>query len=164
MRRIFRSGSLREEAEVLGINDFRISVFDDENNKPSYQNNQLETGAADAKDTIITDEVVAIVHGHAAQAALATDSVASMSSNMAGDIVESLGVRNPTKGVAVRTNEGRVILDLYIIVKYGKKISDIAWNVQENVKKEVENMTGAVVESVNIHVSGVDFTQKAKKA
>ena len=161
MRRIFRSGRLREEAEVLGINDFRISVFDDENNKPSYQNNQPETGAADAKDTIITDEVVAIV---AAQAALATDSVASMSSNMAGDIVESLGVRNPTKGVAVRTNEGRVILDLYIIVKYGKKISDIAWNVQENVKKEVENMTGAVVESVNIHVSGVDFTQKAKKA
>ena len=145
----------------MGINDFRISVFDDENSKPAYQNNQPETDTADAKDTIITDEVVAIV---AAQAALATDSVASMSSNMASDIVESLGVRNPTKGVTVKTNEGRVILDLFIIVKYGKKISDIAWNVQENVKKEVENMTGAVVESVNIHVSGVDFTQKAKKA
>ncbi|MBQ7444945.1 MAG: Asp23/Gls24 family envelope stress response protein [Clostridia bacterium] len=112
------------------------------------------------EDVIITDEVVAIVAG---QAALDTDFVASMSSTVAGNIAESLGLKNPTKGVTVRTDDGKVILDLYVVVRYGSRISDVAWNIQENVKKEVENMTGAVVDAVNIHITGVDFSQKPKK-
>ncbi len=118
-------------------------------------------GSNGTEDVIITDEVVAIV---AVQAALATDFVASMSSNLAGSFVESLGVKNPTKGVIVHTDDGgKVILDLFVVVRYGSKISDVAWNIQENVKKEVENMTGAVVNAVNIHITGIDFTQKARK-
>ena len=115
---------------------------------------------AGTEDVIITEEVVAIVAG---QTAISTDYVASMSSTVAGNIVESFGVKNPNKGVTVRTKDGKVILDLYVIVRYGAKISDVAWNIQENVKKEVENMTGAVVDSVNIHITGVDFSPKPKK-
>lgn len=113
-----------------------------------------------AEDVIITDEVVAIVAG---QAAMQTDYVAALSSSVAGSIAESFGIKNPTKGVTVRTKEGKVVLDLYVVVKYGNKISDIAWNIQENVKKEVENMTGAVVDSVNIHITGIDFQKPKKK-
>lgn len=120
---------------------------------PSYVEESTE-------DVVITDDVVAVVAG---QAAMQTDYVAALSSTVAGSIVESFGLKYPTKGVTVRTKDGKVVLDLYVVVKYGNKISDIAWNIQDNVKKEVESMTGAVVDSVNIHITGIDFTQKSKK-
>ena len=137
-------------------NDIHLSVFDDDDMQTfSAFEGGYDAGTRSDNNVIITDDVIAVVAG---KAALATESVASMSSNVAGDIVEALGVKNPTRGVTVRMDEDRVILDLYVTVKYGRKISDIAWDIQENVKRDVENMTGAIVESVNIHVTGVDFS------
>lgn len=117
--------------------------------------------ADDSNDIVITDEVIAIVAG---AAATEVDTVAGMSTGFAGDIVEVLGGKNPTKGVKVVMNEERAAIDLYVVVKYGHKISDIAWEIQEKVKETVENMTGAVVESVNIHVQGIDFSEFDNKA
>ena len=141
-------------------NDIQITIFDD--SRPGSittgmpQESPAEQDGTTPGDTIITDDVIAVV---AAQAALGTRSVAGMESNIAGDIAEVFGVKNPAKGVAVKMDEDRVILDLYVVVYYGSKISDIAWEIQENVKRDVENMTGAIVESVNVHVSGIDFSQ-----
>ena len=48
-------------------------------------------------------------------------------------------------------------VDVYLIIKFGYKIPDIAWNVQENIKKVLDKDNITNVEHINIHVQGVDF-------
>lgn len=64
------------------------------------------------------------------------------------------------KGIRISHNEDGMIMDLYIKVNYGVKIPDIAWNLQEKVKKDIENLIEHKVKKVNIHVQGVHFAQE----
>jgi len=108
----------------------------------------------------ITDEVVAIIAGIAATE---VPGVSGMSGGIAGGIVEALGRKNLSKGVKVEVGEKEAAIDLYIIVEYGYRIPEIAWNIQEKVKKSVETMTGLNVVEVNIHVQGVNIEKEHKK-
>ena len=105
------------------------------------------------------DEVVAIIAGLAAPE---ISGVAAMSGGIAGGIVEKLGRKNLSKGVKVEVGEKETAIDLFIVVEYGVRIPEIAWNIQENVKKAVENMTGLNVIEVNIHIQGVNFEKETK--
>lgn len=100
------------------------------------------------------DEVVAIIAG---LAATEIKGVFAMTGGIAGGIVEKLGRKNLSKGVKVELNENDVTINLYIIVDYGIRIPEIAFSIQENVKKTVETMTGLNVLEVNIFVQGVNF-------
>ena len=75
-----------------------------------------------------------------------------------------LGKRGPTKGVKLEVDGNRVGLDLYVVVRYGGKIPEIAGQLQEKVKVQIENMTGLVVTHVNIHVQGVSFASEPPTA
>jgi len=102
------------------------------------------------------DEVVATIAG---LAAVEVPGVFSMSSG----IVEKFGKKGPTRGVKVEVGEKEVTIDLYVIVEYGVRIPEVAWNIQENVKKAVETMTGLNVVEVNIYIQGVNFQKEAKE-
>jgi len=108
----------------------------------------------------ITEEVVAIIAG---MAATEVPGVASMSGGIAGGIAEALGRKNLSKGVKVEVGEKEAAIDLYVIVEYGCRIPDVAWNIQEKVKKAVETMTGLSVVEVNIHVQGVNIEKEHRK-
>lgn len=105
----------------------------------------------------IADEVVSIIAG---LAAADVEGVASMSGGIAGGIAEALGRRNLSKGVKVEVSPEEAKIDTFMIVKYGNRIPDVAWGIQESVKKAVEEMTGLKVAYVNVHVQGVQFPQK----
>ncbi len=131
-----------------------FSIFDD-SDEESILTGKTDTGAyRDDEEVIISDDVIAVIAG---QAASSLDCVSAMSTGVAGDLVESLGVNRPTKGVLVKTDGENAEIDVYVTVKYGKKFADMAWEIQEAVKSSVENMTGVMVTSVNVHVQGVDF-------
>lgn len=104
----------------------------------------------------IADEVVGIIAG---LAATEVEGIAGMSGGIAGGIAEILGKKNFSKGVKVEVGEREAAVDLYIIVKYGVRIPDVALEAQENVKKAIETMTGLSVVEVNIHVQGVGFPE-----
>lgn len=108
----------------------------------------------------IADEVVGIIAG---LAATEVEGVAGMSGGIAGGIAEMLGRKNLSKGVKVEVGEKEAAVDLFIIVDYGVRIPEVAWNVQENVKKAIESMTGLDVVEVNIHVQGVNFKNESKE-
>jgi len=108
----------------------------------------------------ISDEVVAIIAGIAA---VEVPGVAGMSGGIAGGIAEMLGRKNLSKGVKVEVGEKEAAIDLYLIVEYGARIPDVAWEIQEKVKKAVETMTGLNVIEVNIHVQGVNIDKEHKK-
>lgn len=103
----------------------------------------------------ISVDVVSTIAGIAASQ---TKGVAGMYSSFAGGIAEKLGAKkNPSKGVKVDMAEKSVKIDLYIVVEYGVRIPELAWEIQEDVKNNVETMTGLEVEKVNIHIEGVSF-------
>ena len=54
------------------------------------------------------------------------------------------------------------MIDLYIVVEYGTRITSVANSVSDSVKYQVEKMTGLHVESVNIHVKGLRVSNPDK--
>lgn len=107
----------------------------------------------------IANEVVGIIAG---LAATEVPGVAGMSGGIAGGIAEMLGHRNLSKGVKVEVGEHECVVDLYLIIEYGYSIPEVAQQIQENVKKTIEVMTGLDVVEVNLNVLGVHFPQEKK--
>lgn len=104
----------------------------------------------------ISDEVVSVIAGMAVSE---VSGVASMAGGFAGGISEVLsGKKNLSKGIKVEVGEKETKIDVNIIVEYGVRIPDIAFDIQNRVKKAVENMTGLKVLEVNVHVQGVNTT------
>ncbi len=116
-------------------------------------NNVQETETLKTGSVNISNDVVSIV---ASLAASSVKGVSGMVSSMSGGIAELLGKKNMSKGVKVSVNDKDVTLNLSIIVEYGAKIPDVAWEIQEKVKSEVEAMTGLNVVAVNVSVEGVN--------
>ncbi|MDI3317443.1 MAG: Asp23/Gls24 family envelope stress response protein [Bacillota bacterium] len=102
----------------------------------------------------ISDEVVGIIAGIAASE---VPGLAGMSGGLASGLSEALRGRSFGKGVRVTLRDRRCVIDLYVIVRYGARIPDVAMAVQQAVKRAVEAMTGLEVERVNVHVQGIDF-------
>lgn len=115
---------------------------------------EIEENTEGANDGIkIANDVVAVIAGVAVSE---VPGVASMSGGFAGGISEVLsGKKNLSKGIKVDTDEKEVKIDVNIIVEYGSRIPDVAFEIQNRVKKSVENMTGLKVAEVNVHVQGV---------
>ncbi len=60
--------------------------------------------------------------------------------------------------VSVEHSEGTISVDADVLVKYGQRIPDLAWDVQEKVKENLERYTGYDVRAVNINVQGIYTT------
>lgn len=58
-------------------------------------------------------------------------------------------------GVVVRVDGDQVTLDLYVIIEYGTRISEVARNVMSSVKFAVEQALGVPVRQVNVNVQGI---------
>ncbi|HHW92800.1 MAG TPA: Asp23/Gls24 family envelope stress response protein [Firmicutes bacterium] len=108
----------------------------------------------------IADEVVAVIAG---LAATEIEGVAGMSGGLAGGIAEMLGRKNMSKGVKVEVGERQAAVDLFVIAEYGIRIPDVAYKVQENVKRKIETMTGLEVVEVNVHIQGVRIAAEEKE-
>ena len=59
------------------------------------------------------------------------------------------------KGVTISHIDNRIFIDLHCIFKYGVSISAVAESLKKSVKYSVENFTGMIVDTVNVHVVGV---------
>ena len=102
----------------------------------------------------IADDVVAVIAGVAVSE---VQGVYEMSGGFAGGISEVLsGKKNLAKGIKVEINEKTTKIDVNIIVEYGTRKPDVAFEIQNKVKKAVETMTGLTVSEVNVHVQGVN--------
>lgn len=129
----------------------------EENNNENL-NDEILTGDAETQNTIkISDDVVAVIAGKAVSE---VQGVSSMAGGFAGGITEVLsGKKNLSKGIKVEVGDKDTKIDVNIIVEYGTRIPDVAFEIQNRVKKAVENMTGLKVLEVNVHVQGVCTTE-----
>ena len=122
---------------------------------------EVENGKEGIK---ISSDVIAVIAGVAVSE---VPGVYGMAGGFAGGITEVLkGKKNLAKGIKVDTTENKAKIDVNIIVEYGARIPDVAFEIQNRVKTAVENMTGLKVEEVNVHVQGVNtesLTEEAKE-
>ena len=110
----------------------------------------------------IADDVIAVIAGSAASE---VPGVASMAGGFAGGISEVFsGKKNLAKGIKVEAGEKETRIDVNIIVEYGVRIPDVAYEIQNRVKKAVEGMTGLKVVEVNVHIQGVNTELDVEKS
>ena len=122
----------------------------EENNVQNQEIEEIDEGNNGIK---IANDVISVIAGIAVSE---VQGVASMAGGFAGGITQVLsGKKNYSKGIKVESDEKEVKIDVNIIVEYGSRIPDVAYEIQKRVKKSVENMTGLKVEEVNVHVQGV---------
>jgi len=73
-----------------------------------------------------------------------------------------LGKNSFRKGMKIGRGEKGPVVDIFIVVRYGVQIPDVAFNVQNNVMKALWNQFDLKAEEVNIHVNGVHTTKDKK--
>ena len=128
----------------------------DENKEVNEVTNEVkeEVALENNNNIKIADDVIAVIAGAAASE---VPGVSSMAGGFAGGISEVFsGKKNFAKGIKVEAGEKETRIDVNIIVEYGVRIPDVAFEIQSRVKKAVENMTGLKVVDVNVHVQGVN--------
>ena len=123
----------------------------EEKKQTKKQENEEEIVLNEGENNIeISDDVVAVIAGMAASE---VSGVAEMAGGFAGGISEVLsGKKNLAKGIKVEILDNKETrIDVNIIVEYGARIPDVAFEIQKRVKKSVENMTGlsVLVQSVS---------------
>lgn len=102
------------------------------------------------------NEVIAIIAGAAASE---VDGVAGMvNGGGIGDIISKN--RNVTRGIRVELGTQETGVDVYTVVEYGRPVHKVAADIQESVRKAIENMTGLHVVKVDVHVMGISFEKE----
>lgn len=84
--------------------------------------------------------------------------IASISRNSVSAIKSALS-KNINRGIIVDFEDNQVFIDVFVNVKFGYSVKDVAFRVQENIKSSVESMTEFKVNSVNVNVVGVTFSE-----
>ena len=115
--------------------------------------NQTEISTENDESIKISNDVVASIAG------VAVSEVPGVY-GMAGGITEIFGKKGLAKGIKVEVGPKDTKIDVNIIVEYGVRIPDVAFEIQNRVKKAVETMTGLNVSSVNIHIQGINIAEK----
>ncbi len=99
----------------------------------------------------ISDDAIARVAAHAA---LDCYGIVELVSPKLKDTISDL-FNKGAKGIRVKTDGGKIYLDIYAIIKFGVSISAVAESLKESVKYQVEKFTGMLVYTVNVNILGV---------
>ena len=104
----------------------------------------------------IADDVVAKI---AALAALEIDGVSAMAGNFTSENIEKASPKNLQKSSRIFLNEGKVRVDMSILMDYSYNIPATSKQVQDKVKSSIESMTGLDVTDVNVRIAGITMPE-----
>ena len=101
----------------------------------------------------VTDEAIAQIAGTTALECYGI--VDLVSKRLSDSIADLMKKKRVSRGVKVITNGDRILIDLYVVLKYGVSIDAVAQSLRKSVKYGVERFTGMVVDTVNVNVAGI---------
>ncbi|MCX8035987.1 MAG: Asp23/Gls24 family envelope stress response protein [Candidatus Sumerlaeia bacterium] len=109
-------------------------------------------------DIKISNEVVGTI---ASLAASDVEGIVGLVSKFSlGDM---LGRKDTDRGVVVTIENTRVSVHVEVNVQYGVNIYDVCHRLQRKIKDSVEEMTGLVVDRVNVDVRGIVVPPRENK-
>jgi len=71
-------------------------------------------------------------------------------------------IEEDTRTIKVEIKNNKPLLNLYIIIKYGVRIPDIAWDIQSRIKEGLMKKLGIDTNEIDIHIQGIQFPKKAQ--
>ena len=99
----------------------------------------------------------------ASQALLTSYGVVGMASKTAiGDLAATL-TKDPHHGIDVHYRQGKLIIDAYVIIQHGTRISSVANSVINAVRFQVEKATSIPVHQINVYVQGLRMMPSANE-
>lgn len=107
----------------------------------------------DMGEVLINENVVAKLAGVSAMECYGL--VGMVSKNATTGLIKLLKNEHLNKGVEVETFDDGIVIDLFVIIQFGTKISVVAENIINQVKFNVEKQTGLEVKKVNLNIEGV---------
>ena len=78
-----------------------------------------------------------------------------------GDTSEN-EIEEATRTIKVEIKDNKPLINLYIIIKYGVRIPNIAWDIQSRVKEGLKEKLGTDINEIDIHVQGIQFPKKTQ--
>ena len=115
----------------------------------SYLSYREDSGSVNISE----DVVASIVRG----AVTEVEGVSGVSTTAGAELAELIGLKTLPKGVKVRFEESRILIDVIITVTYGNNVVNVSKAVQSAVRKAILDATGTETTEVNVHVSGISF-------
>ena len=94
----------------------------------------------------ISEDVLATIAGGAA-----------MEVEGIGGMMSLATKKSSARGVRIAVDEEGAVVDLYVMIRYGYPIPEVAEKIQNAVSTAIESMTGFTAKAVNVHVGGVSF-------
>jgi len=67
-----------------------------------------------------------------------------------------------SRTIKIEINNNKPLINLYIIIKYGVRIPDIAWDIQTRIKEDIKNKLGINIDEIDIHVEGIQFPKRTQ--
>lgn len=119
-------------------------------------NNEYVVHSQDMGSVKISEEVIASIAGITTLEVEGVDSLAAGISGL-------LAKKSPARGIKILLENERVSVDIYIALRYGYSLPDVAKKIQANVAVAIESMTGLNVPTINVHVTSVSFAKPDKK-
>lgn len=116
-------------------------------------------GESDLGHVHIHNNVIATI---ARLAALKVRGVVEMSGGMVDSLAGMMGRKSADRGIRVELDDQGVTLHLHVILEYGVRIPVVSGQIQEEVRKAVEHMTGKAVRAVEVIVEGVRIMDEKK--
>jgi uncharacterized alkaline shock family protein YloU len=107
----------------------------------------------------ISEDVISII---AQEAMREVEGFGGVSNPLGKDIAEFIGKKSAARGVSVVPGDGSVVIDVFVSIRYGHPVTKVSREIQEGIRKSVEDMTGITVKAVNVHVGGIAFDRTNK--
>ena len=125
-----------------------------------YLGNELTDEGSDLGAIMVHQGVIAII---ARIAALKVPGVVEMSGSFTDGIANMIGRNSGESGVRVNMQGQKVDLEMNIVIKYGVRIPQVAWRIQNDVRHAIEDMTGKKVKAVDVVIQGVNCLSETKQ-
>ncbi|MFH1477421.1 MAG: Asp23/Gls24 family envelope stress response protein [Verrucomicrobiota bacterium] len=88
-------------------------------------------------------------------AALKVPGVVEMSGSFTEGLASMVGKASFDHGIKVNMEDQKLNLDLHVVISFGVRIPQVAWRIQNDVRKAIEDMTGKKIGQINVIVQGV---------
>ncbi len=114
----------------------------------NYISRQVERGSINISEDVIEVMVKAAVSE--------IEGVAGLTSNISAEIADFIGRKNVHKGIKIQFENGSIIIDVVVMVRFGTNISEVGAKIQEAISSAVDSMAGMPC-VVNVNISGIAY-------
>ncbi len=108
---------------------------------------------------VLSEEAIATIAGASATECYGVVGMAGR--KMTDGLSELLGRENLARGVSVSVDGDEVYIELFVILGYGIKISEVARMIVDKVRYTIEKFTGLKVKKVTVNVESIRLQENS---